>query len=93
VRENSEPHKFTPNMTGASPPAPSNAAPAHPPQLSHRPSVEPITPAPGSPAVQNGPPPPRRPVTETNADSTSGAEDVKKVDSSDDVKPPVPTTE
>jgi hypothetical protein len=93
VPENSEPHKFTPNMTGASPPAPSNAAPAHPPQLSHRPSVEPITPAPGSPAVQNGPPPPRRPVTETNADSTSGAEDVKKVDSSDDVKPPVPTTE
>jgi hypothetical protein len=80
-------------MTGESPPALSNAAPAHPPQLSHRPSVEPITPVPGSPAVQNGTPFPRRPVNETNADNASGTEDVKKVDSEDDAKPPVPKTE
>jgi hypothetical protein len=93
VRESSEPHKFTPNMTGESPPALSNAAPAHPPQLSHRPSVEPITPVPGSPAVQNGTPFPRRPVNETNADNASGTEDVKKVDSEDEAKPPVPKTE
>ncbi|KAI4695041.1 uncharacterized protein J4E84_001665 [Alternaria hordeiaustralica] len=83
-RENSEPHKFTPNMTGASPSTPtaatpSTAAPAPPVAAmpSHRPSVEPITPVPGSPAVQTGTPM-RRPMTELTADSTPDADEAKK---------------
>jgi hypothetical protein len=54
-----EPHKFTPNMTAASPVPPPTTAPTPAvPSLpnSHRPSVEPLTPVPGSPAVQNGTP-------------------------------------
>ena len=89
-RENSEPQKFTPNMTGASPStptaaAPSTAAPA-PPMValpSHRPSVEPITPVPGSPAVQTGTPM-RRPMTELAADSTPDAAEAKKPEDSQD---------
>ncbi|KAI5376710.1 hypothetical protein J4E82_004656 [Alternaria postmessia] len=75
TRENSEPQRFTPNMTGASP--------APPMAPSHRPSVEPITPVPGSPAVQNGTPL-RRPMTELTADSAPGAEEAKKTENSQD---------
>ncbi|KAE8866588.1 hypothetical protein PTNB29_03735 [Pyrenophora teres f. teres] len=87
VRDNSEPHKFVPNMTGqsssAAPPPPPNTASAHGMAPSHRPSVEPITPVPGSPAIQNGTPL-RRPLTELNADSTSGAEEVAKAETSEE---------
>ncbi|KAF1836514.1 hypothetical protein BDW02DRAFT_646062 [Decorospora gaudefroyi] len=70
---------FTPNMTSA-PPAAAHAQPMAP---SHRPSVEPLTPVPGSPAVQNGTPL-RRPITEVKADTSSGAEEAK-ADSSETV--------
>jgi hypothetical protein len=88
TQENSEPHRFTPNMTGASPATPTAAAPptvapAPPMAPSHRPSVEPITPVPGSPAVQNGTPM-RRPMTELTADSTPGTEEAKKLENSQD---------
>jgi hypothetical protein len=88
TRENSEPQKFTPNMTGASPAPPTTTAqPTAPPASamapSHRPSVEPITPVPGSPAVQNGTPL-RRPMTELTADSTPGADEAKKTENSQD---------
>jgi hypothetical protein len=83
---NSEPQRFTPNMTGAQPAASSTApaapsasasapAPAHSlPTSQHRPSVEPLTPVPGSPAVpnQNGTPL-KREITELNANSTAAA--------------------
>jgi hypothetical protein len=69
----SEPHKFTPNMTAVSPALPPTTAPApsvHSLPPSHRPSVEPLTPVPGSPAVQNGTPLKRSfveiPATTTN---------------------------
>ncbi|KAH8712073.1 hypothetical protein GQ44DRAFT_570453, partial [Phaeosphaeriaceae sp. PMI808] len=55
----SEPHKFTPHMSGAPPAPASTTAPTQPvPSLpsSHRPSVEPLTPVPGSPAAPNGTP-------------------------------------
>ena len=81
VQDNSEPHKFTPNMTGQPSPAPPNTTPGHAMAPSHRPSVEPITPVPGSPAIQNGTPL-RRPLTELNADSTSGAEEAVKSEKS-----------
>ncbi|KAJ4373094.1 hypothetical protein N0V83_003385 [Neocucurbitaria cava] len=81
-----EPHKFTPNMASAAPaPAPSSSATAYPLPASHRPSVEPLTPVPGSPAVQNGTPL-RRSITETNTDTVESAEGAKKQDS-DNVGP------
>ncbi|EMD70235.1 hypothetical protein COCSADRAFT_218547 [Bipolaris sorokiniana ND90Pr] len=86
--ENSEPQKFTPNMTGASPapPAtvpPSTSTPAPPAAPSHRPSVEPITPVPGSPAVPNGTPL-RRPLAESTADSLARAEESTKAEPSEE---------
>ncbi|KAF1931194.1 uncharacterized protein M421DRAFT_341870 [Didymella exigua CBS 183.55] len=66
----SEPHKFAPNMTAPSAAAPSAPVTSLPP--SHRPSVEPLTPVPGSPAVQTGTPLIKRPITEiTAADLTA----------------------
>lgn len=62
----SEPHKFTPNMTAApaqAPPPPAASIPS-----SHRPSVEPLTPVPGSPAVQTGTPLVKRSITEITAE-------------------------
>jgi hypothetical protein len=52
----SEPHKFTPNMTGLPTAAPAPPLPTAAPIPVHtqRPSVEPLTPVPGSPAMQNG---------------------------------------
>lgn len=61
----SEPHKFTPNMTVSSTSAPS--APVAPLPPSHRPSVEPLTPVPGSPAIQSGTPLVKRSITEITA--------------------------
>ena len=81
VRDNSEPHKFMPNMTGQSSAAPPNTTPAHAMAPSHRPSVEPITPVPGSPAIQNGTPL-RRSLTELNADTACGAEEAVKAEKS-----------
>lgn len=79
----SEPQLFTPNMTAAAPPLPSNPVSAYAlPQ--HRPSVEPITPVPGSPAVQNGTPI-KRSITEINVDSASDDEAAKKEESQKDV--------
>jgi hypothetical protein len=72
----SEPQRFTPNMTAASP-APPTTGPVHPVSSlppSHRPSVEPLTPVPGSPAIQNGTPL-RRPFAEVSA--AAGAEEMK----------------
>jgi hypothetical protein len=67
-QQNSEPHKFTPNMTGAPSPVP-GPGPSLPPSL--RPSVEPLTPVPGSPAIQKSTP--LKPVTaEAAADSQDG---------------------
>jgi hypothetical protein len=78
----SEPQRFTPNMTGASPALPPTTAPVHsisslPP--SHRPSVEPLTPVPGSPAIQHGTPL-RRPFAELSAaiaDTARGTEETR----------------
>ncbi|KAF1937120.1 hypothetical protein EJ02DRAFT_386260 [Clathrospora elynae] len=52
-----QPHMHMPNMTAgpSAPPPSSNAAPAQAFQSSHRPSVEPLTPVPGSPAVLTAP--------------------------------------
>ncbi|KAF2030202.1 hypothetical protein EK21DRAFT_65915 [Setomelanomma holmii] len=50
----SEPQKFTPNMMGAAPTASVTASHVASLPPSHRPSVEPLTPVPGSPAIQNG---------------------------------------
>jgi hypothetical protein len=78
----SEPQRFTPNMTGASPALPPTTGPVHPVSSlpsSHRPSVEPLTPVPGSPAVQNGTPL-RRPFAEVSAaiaDAAASAEETK----------------
>jgi len=80
-----QPQNFAPPMTGTPTPAP--AAPVPNPAvanvLAQRPSVEPITPVPGSPAVQNGTPF-TRPVQEATAvapvapiDTVSGAEEKK----------------
>ncbi|KNG51766.1 forkhead domain-containing protein [Stemphylium lycopersici] len=98
MRENSEPHKFTPNMTGASPAPPAATAPAPAPPStatpapvmapSHRPSVEPITPVPGSPAVQSGTPL-RRPITELTADSPPAADSTKMEEQRDEELPKV----
>jgi hypothetical protein len=83
VPATSEPHKFTPNMTVAAAtavaPAPPGPVSSLPP--SHRPSVEPLTPVPGSPAVQNGTPLIKRSVTEiTAADLAAKATDKKPED-------------
>jgi hypothetical protein len=59
-----EPHKFTPNMMGSAPspyppplpnpiPAPANTLPQVTRVQTQRPSVEPLTPVPGSPAIQH----------------------------------------
>ncbi|PSN72503.1 hypothetical protein BS50DRAFT_516786, partial [Corynespora cassiicola Philippines] len=71
----SEPHKFTPNMTGATAAVPT---PAH--IQAQRPSVEPLTPVPGSPAVQNQiGTPVKRSFTEISAtaDTEAGASEAK----------------
>lgn len=68
----SEPHKFTPNMTAVSAQAPPASAANLPP--SHRPSVEPLTPVPGSPAVQAGTPLVKRSITEITADDLTAKE-------------------
>ncbi|KAH9878287.1 hypothetical protein J1614_003504 [Plenodomus biglobosus] len=74
----SQPQSFTPNMTGGSSGFPAASAPAVPPlPLSHRPSVEPITPVPGSPAVQNSTPL-KRQMTELDMDSGPDAEEAEK---------------
>lgn len=90
-RENSEPQKFTPNMTGGPPASPVTAPPSTAAQVpasaatpSHRPSVEPITPVPGSPAVQSSGTPLRRPPTELNADSPSHADESVKAEPSEE---------
>lgn len=62
-----EPQKFTPNMTAAPAPAPAPPAPAAGLPTTHRPSVEPLTPVPGSPAVQTGTPLAKRSITEITA--------------------------
>ncbi|CAO2650013.1 Nn.00g013050.m01.CDS01 [Neocucurbitaria sp. VM-36] len=72
-----EPQKTMPNMTSAPPLASSFSGPVHPVPPSHRPSVEPLTPVPGSPAVQNGTPL-KRAVAEINADTAGSADEVKK---------------
>jgi hypothetical protein len=76
VAATSEPHKFTPNMTAASAPAVASLPP------SHRPSVEPLTPVPGSPAVQNGTGTPliKRSVTEITAADLAVKSEDKKVE-------------
>ncbi|KZM19011.1 sequence-specific DNA binding [Ascochyta rabiei] len=77
----SEPHKFMPNMTAASAPAPPGPSPSLPP--SHRPSVEPLTPVPGSPAVQNGTPLIKRSMTENNAADLAVKEEDTKLEDDD----------
>ena len=69
----SEPHKSTPNTTGVPAPAPPAPAASLPP--SHRPSVEPLTPVPGSPAIQTGTPMVKRPITETTAADLAAHDD------------------
>ena len=79
VPVSSEPHKFTPNMTGAPVPAPPGPASSLP--YEHRPSVEPLTPVPGSPAVQSATPIVKRSISEiTAADLTVEQEDKKPQD-------------
>lgn len=68
-----EPHKFTPTMTIASTAAPS--APVVSLPTSHRPSVEPLTPVPGSPAVQTSTPLIKRSITEITADDLVAKKD------------------
>ncbi|KAF3042799.1 hypothetical protein E8E11_006153 [Didymella keratinophila] len=71
-----EPHKFTPNMTIASTSAPSApVAPVASLPPSHRPSVEPLTPVPGSPAVQTSTPLVKRSITEITADDLTAKKD------------------
>jgi hypothetical protein len=78
------PHTFMPNMMGrhAAPPnaAPTPAASGAPSSVppSHRPSVEPLTPVPGSPAAQTTTPL-RRSLAEINADADAGAEQLSKL--------------
>lgn len=86
-----KPQKYTPNITSAAPTAP--IAPSAASSL--RPSVEPLTPVPGSPAVQDGPLPKRvfteiPPVSAAPADDNSGAEEPKKVDCEDAPNAQVP---
>ncbi|KAF3041321.1 hypothetical protein E8E12_005845 [Didymella heteroderae] len=69
----SEPHKYTPNMTVTSASAPPAPVASLPP--SHRPSVEPLTPVPGSPAVQTGTPLVKRSITEITAADLTAKED------------------
>jgi hypothetical protein len=88
----SEPHKFTPNMTAASPaPPPSTAPTPAVPSLpnSHRPSVEPLTPVPGSPAFQNVPPGPRAfvEIPATTPEPNAGAEAQDKKEESTTAAP------
>lgn len=71
-----EPQKFTPNMTGPPPsattptPTPISAAVPAPMRVqTQRPSVEPLTPVPGSPAIQNGTPM-KRPAPEAGVAGT-----------------------
>jgi len=72
----SEPHRFTPNMTIASTSVPSApVAPVASLPPSHRPSVEPLTPVPGSPAVQTGTPLVKRSITEITADDLTAKKD------------------
>ncbi|KAJ4384874.1 hypothetical protein N0V86_000477 [Didymella sp. IMI 355093] len=71
-----EPHKFMPNMTVTSASAPSAPlAPVASMPPSHRPSVEPLTPVPGSPAVQTGTPLVKRSITEITAADLTAKED------------------
>ncbi|PVH95925.1 hypothetical protein DM02DRAFT_617583 [Periconia macrospinosa] len=99
----SEPHKFTPNMTPQTSSLPTG--PVQPPASSaittvasavgparvqaQRPSVEPLTPVPGSPAVQATPqtktPAPGTPMPIAE-DAASGAQEAAKVET--DAKPP-----
>ncbi|KAF1358548.1 hypothetical protein EJ07DRAFT_124200 [Lizonia empirigonia] len=74
----SEPHGFTPNITSAPTPAPPGPSSSLPP--SHRPSVEPLTPVPGSPAVpvQGGTPLAKRSITDTTAANLAPKEEDNK---------------
>jgi hypothetical protein len=78
-----DPQRFTSNTSTVAHDAPSSTAIAHPVlslSSSHRPSVEPLTPVPGSPAVPNGALP-KRSFTEVpvaNADASGGAERPEK---------------
>lgn len=67
----SDPQWFAPNMTSV-----------QPLPLSHRPSVEPLTPVPGSPAVQNGTPL-KRSITEMNVDTGGNTDDGTKQEGED----------
>ncbi|OAL02318.1 hypothetical protein IQ06DRAFT_247562 [Phaeosphaeriaceae sp. SRC1lsM3a] len=77
----SEPQRFAPNVTGSSTAVPTSSAPVPSvPSLpaSHRPSVEPLTPVPGSPAVQSGTPL-RRSLVELPATATDTNEGTEAV--------------
>lgn len=65
----SEPQRYTPNMTGTTP----AAEPAQPMTHAPRPSVEPLTPVPGSPAIPHVTPV-KRSFTEIPADAQAGAQ-------------------
>ncbi|KAL5396823.1 hypothetical protein PMIN06_004080 [Paraphaeosphaeria minitans] len=84
--ESSQPQSFAPPMTATSQPSTNPAsAPTAPPAVpaianvqAQRPSVEPITPVPGSPAVRNGTPvtrPVQHAVPFAPTDTASGAEE------------------
>ncbi|KAL6704991.1 hypothetical protein ACN47E_007394 [Coniothyrium glycines] len=70
----------TPNMMGSTFAAHASGTSAHPLPASHRPSVEPLTPVPGSPALQNGTPV-KRNMTEITAESMSDVREDSKDDS------------
>jgi hypothetical protein len=76
-----EPQQYTPNMTGTVPIA-SASTPQQPGTHAHRPSVEPLTPVPGSPAVPHVTPT-KRSFTEIAADTRGGAEASENVDGKD----------
>jgi hypothetical protein len=87
------PHKFTPNMGGAS--ASAVASPIR--SQTNRPSVEPLTPVPGSPAVPNGSAPGSTlkhsvPDTSTEENVKAGAEEETPKEGEDAKPAPPPTS-
>ncbi|KAJ4991602.1 forkhead domain-containing protein [Stagonosporopsis vannaccii] len=82
----SELQKSTPNTTAAPAPAPQASNTSLP--SAHRPSVEPLTPVPGSPAIQTGTPLVKRSITEMTVADLAGEDgetpgDAKPADSAE----------
>jgi len=78
-RPEGQPQAFTPNMAAGPSNATAAPTPVHARPPSHRPSVEPITPVPGSPAVQDGVLP-KPSIAEPPTDDTFDAKKTEEID-------------